>query len=116
MTALRLPDVYLRQEHWTGVIDRSPVIAIRATDLTLPEIEVAILQTLALGRVATLDETLATSALAALGKGPEAIRVWADAFVAEYQAAWTHRPLFADLMFTLADEEEGNKGTGAVVS
>lgn len=76
------------------------VVAIQAEGLTWQEIESAILQTLALGRKAAVDEQTIANALNSL-LADVAVALWADAFADTHQIAWERRRLFGDLLFSL---------------
>jgi len=77
-----------------------PVIPIRADDLTLDEIEAGVLQVLALGRMATLDEAAIARILGAVIE-EATVTDWAQAFSAGYGIWWERRRLFQDLIFSL---------------
>ncbi len=79
-----------------------PVVPIRAYDLSRPEIEAAILQVLALGRAASVDEAALTAAFGSVREDPT-VTQWAQAFATIYGIRWERRRLFEDLLFSLID-------------
>ena len=83
-----------------------PVVPIRAGELSKLEIENAILQVLALGRRAAVEERAIENALWRAGERIEtnAVTRWAIRFAGTYQFLWERRPLFEDLLFSLAAE------------
>jgi len=79
------------------------VVAIQAEALTQQEIESAILQTLALGRKAAVDELEIIRALHSTLSDP-IVTLWAIAFTEAHQITWERRQLFGDLLFLLVTE------------
>lgn len=77
------------------------LVQIQAEDLSLPEIEAAVLQVLARGRSACVDEGCIVAALRSdLKRG--AVTKWADRFSRQFGFTWERRRMFGDLLFSLA--------------
>lgn len=85
-----------------------PVVPINTEGLSKLEIENAILQVLALGRQAAVDERAIEKALWGAGNRIEAgaVTQWASKFTTSYQFAWKRRCLFEDLLFSLAQDSD----------
>lgn len=76
------------------------LVPIQAEDLSLPEIEAAVLQVLARGRIACVDEGCILAALRSdLKRG--AVTKWADRFSQQFGFTWERRRLFEDMLFSL---------------
>lgn len=83
-----------------------PVVPINTEGLSKLEIENAILQVLALGRQAAVDERAVEKALWGAGERIESAAVtrWANRLAAQYQFVWKRRHLFEDLLFSLTQD------------
>lgn len=103
---IRLPKEVWDPQSLLLFISTPCLVPLRAEGLRLPEIEAAILQVLAVGQRACVDEGWLTSALRSDLK-QSAVAKWADRFSEQFEFTWERRPLSQDLLFSLTPTEDG---------